>query len=105
LGIEPHGESPSTEEPVSAPGGQTEAAEPPVSARLIVTEHEGQRWVFPVDEVAGIHRVGVDRLADVPATVAKSPKSFSRAVFVWERRSVGYLAEDRLFESLRGSIQ
>ncbi len=68
----------------------------------MVTEHGSQRWVSPVDEVAGIHRVSVDRLADLPATVAKNPKRFSRAVFDWEGKRVGYLAEDRVFDSLQG---
>ena len=83
----------------------SEAEEPPSPGRLLVTEHQGQRWVFAVDEVAGIQRVGVDRLNDVPSTVANSPKRFSRAVFVWEEKSVGYLDEDRLFASLKGSTE
>ncbi|MEA1950861.1 MAG: chemotaxis protein CheW, partial [Planctomycetota bacterium] len=79
--------------------------EPLSSARLLVTEHAAQRWVFPVDEVVGIHRIGLDQLTDVPSTVANSPGSFSRAVLAWQRGSVGVLDADRLFESLQGSIQ
>ena len=41
----------------------------------------------------------------LPATVAKNPKRFSRAVFDWRGRSVGYLAEDRVFDSLQGSFR
>ena len=81
-----------------------ERPEPGSSGRLLVAEHRGQRWVFSVGEVAGIHRIAVDRFTDLPSTVANSPERFSRAVFTWEERSVGYLAEDRLFESLEGSV-
>ena len=30
--------------------------------RLLVTEHGSHRWVFPVDEVAGVHRVPADTM-------------------------------------------
>ncbi|MBN2290835.1 MAG: chemotaxis protein CheW [Pirellulales bacterium] len=80
-------------------------AEYTTSARFLVTEHTGERWVFSVDEVAGIQRIGLDQLTDVPSTVANSPSSFSKAVFTWQHNSVGVLDCDRLFESLQGSIQ
>ena len=84
------------------PGKENRGAS--ATSRLVVVEYHRQTWVFPVDEVAGIHRVGVDKLGNVPATVAIGPKRFSRAVFAWEGRKVGYLAEDRLFQTLEGSI-
>jgi chemotaxis-related protein WspD len=76
----------------------TGAAQP--AGRLLVAEARQQRWAFAVDEVAGVYRIGVDRMANVPSTVANSLKRFSRAVFTWEGRSVGCLDEDRLFDSL-----
>jgi chemotaxis-related protein WspD len=100
LGIEPGDEAPAENSSHHA-----QECELSSTGRLLVTEHGSQRWVFPVDEVAGIHRVGVDRLADLPATVAKNPKRFSRAVFDWDGKSVGYLAEDRVFDSLQGSLR
>jgi chemotaxis-related protein WspD len=93
----------SKEEGPSVVGSKAERARS--SGRLLVTERRGQRWVFSVGEVAGIHRIAVDRFTDLPSTVADSPKTFSRAVFTWEGRSVGYLADDRLFESLEGSVR
>jgi chemotaxis-related protein WspD len=74
------------------------------TSRLLVVEYNQQTWVFPVDEVAGVWRVGVDKLGNVPATVAIGPKRFSRAVFAWEGKKVGYLADDRLLQSLEGSV-
>ncbi|MHC4400144.1 MAG: chemotaxis protein CheW [Planctomycetota bacterium] len=81
----------------------SEAANVPTN-RLLVAKHRQKQWVFAVDEVADVHRVGVDRLSNVPSTVAKSPRRFSRAVFEWDGKRVGYLTDDRLFESLEGSI-
>ncbi len=79
------------------------------NASLLVTEHAAVRWVFPVDEVAGIYRVSADQLSGVPSTVANSPSSFSKAVFAWQygnkKVKVGVVDECRLFESLQGSIQ
>ncbi len=91
---------------IDAAGGLPEKESPGASAtsRLLVVDYRGQTWVFPVDEVAGVHRVGVDKLGNVPATVAIGPKRFSRAVFVWEGKKVGYLADDRLLQSMEGSI-
>ena len=100
LGIEPGNDTSSESPSHHAP----ERALSP-TGRLLVTAHGSRRWVFPVDEVAGIHRVGVDRLAEPPATVAKNPKRFARAVFDWDGKSVGYLAEDRIFDSLQGSLR
>jgi chemotaxis-related protein WspD len=98
-GAAPH-ELVSTLEATTASG--THASQP--TGRLLVVESQQQRWAFAVDGVAGVFRVGVDQMGNVPSTVANSLKRFSRAVFTWEGRSVGCLAEDRLFDSLKGSI-
>jgi chemotaxis-related protein WspD len=87
-----------------APDGDGSAESPSSTARLLVAEYAAQRWALSVDEVAGVYRVGVGQLADVPSTVANSSRRFSRAVLRWEDRSVGYLADDRLFGALGGSI-
>jgi chemotaxis-related protein WspD len=72
--------------------------------RLLIAESKGGRWAFAVDEVAGVHRVGTDQLGNVPSTVSKSAGRFAKAVFNWDGKSVGRLADDRLFASLKGSI-
>ena len=72
--------------------------------RLLVCERNGQRWAFAVDEVAGVQRVAVDRLGNVPSTIAKSVKRLAKAVFRWEEKSVGRLDVDRIFASLEESI-
>lgn len=74
------------------------------SCRLLVCEKSGQRWAFVVDEVAGVQRVAIDRLGNVPSTIAKSVKRLIKAVFRWEEKSVGRLNVDRIFASLEESI-
>ncbi|NBP88595.1 MAG: chemotaxis protein [Planctomycetia bacterium] len=78
------------------------------SARLLVATHtEGRttrRWAFPVDEVAGVHRVVDDELRDVPSTLGKPGQRFSRALFTWHEHVVSLLAADRLFSGLHDQI-
>jgi chemotaxis-related protein WspD len=66
-------------------------------SRLLVCEREGQRWAFAVDEVTGVQRVVIDRLGNVPSTIAKSVKKLVKAVFHFEEKSVGRLDVDRVF--------
>ena len=70
--------------------------------RLVVIRKDSDTWAFPAEEVAGVHRVAVDRLQKVPSTLSSPTGSFSRAVFAWgEGRSVDVLDEGRLFAALR----
>jgi chemotaxis-related protein WspD len=72
--------------------------------RLLVVNWEGQRLVFPVDEVHGIHRFQSRELKAPPATVAKSAVSFSRGVLSWQQKSVGFLDAPTLFTALDRSL-
>jgi chemotaxis-related protein WspD len=73
-------------------------------ARLLVAERDGDRWVFPVDEVDQVHRFAPAELTPVPATVGRSLARLSRGVFHWGGRSIGYLDDGRLFETLRARL-
>ena len=84
---------------VNAPGKRS--GSPP---RLLVAHHNRTRWVFPVDEVEGIHRVPETSLEDLPHTVAKSPRFYCRAIFSHHGRRVGLLAEPRLCDALERII-
>jgi chemotaxis-related protein WspD len=73
--------------------------------RWIVTEREGQRWVFPVDAVDQVYRFPAGDLTAVPATVARAGGRLSRGVFTWKDRPIGYLDDERLFQTLRTRIR
>jgi chemotaxis-related protein WspD len=72
--------------------------------RFIVAGLEGSTFVFPADEVGGIHRFRTDALTEVPATLAKARTAFTRAIFHWQSKSVGLLDEQSLFGALDRSL-
>jgi chemotaxis-related protein WspD len=73
--------------------------------RLLVAEAGGARWVFPVDEVHDIEHFRRADLGNLPATVAAGSAVYTRGVFRWRERAVGYLDPDRLFAALRRSFR
>jgi len=80
----------------------------PPAARLLVVERRGDRgadrWVFRVDEVAGLHRVTARTLRDVPATVSGTNARATTALFSWKEKMVGLLDEARLLDGLQRRI-
>jgi chemotaxis-related protein WspD len=72
--------------------------------RLLVARWDGQRIAFPVDEVHGIYRFESQQLKSPPATLTKSAQSYSKGVFDWRQRTVGYLDAEVLFSSLNRSL-
>jgi chemotaxis-related protein WspD len=61
--------------------------------------------VCPVDEVHGIHRFQSRELQEVPTTIVKAAVSYSKAILLWNKNSVGLLDEERLFSWLKRSIE
>ena len=72
--------------------------------RMLAIKREDQNWIFPVDEVYGIFKCDIMHLQNVPVTITKSKANFLKGVFAWEGKSVGYLDEDLLFQSLQRSV-
>jgi chemotaxis-related protein WspD len=72
--------------------------------RLLVTSRNGERLVFPVDEVQGVHRFDPSQLGEAPATVARATSTYTRAMLQWQEKSVGVLDEERLFQSLKRTL-
>jgi chemotaxis-related protein WspD len=78
-------------------------------SRLLVVERQGRhgpdRWVFPVDQVAGVVRVGQATLRAVPATVSQSGARYCQALFDWHELIVGILDETRFLDALHGHVR
>ena len=72
--------------------------------RLLVAKWDGHRFVFPADEVRGIHRFQMLELQEPPATLAKSRLSYTQGILYWQDRTVGLLDADLLFSSLNRSL-
>ena len=81
------------------------AIRPRHAATLIVVRRDGDRWVFPVDEVDQVYRFSGRELSGAPATLARSAGRLTQGVFVWRERAIGYLDDTRLFQALRARIR
>jgi hypothetical protein len=78
-------------------------AEAPTAARLLVVERAdgaGGRWVFGVDEVAGVQQVVRSTMRSVPSTVSQSNARMCQALFDWQDRTVGLIDDARLLDGL-----
>jgi len=73
--------------------------------RMIVVNKDDKRWVFPVDEIHGIHRVHPQTFQNVPVTVAKSKTTFTRYLFDWGKVSVALLDDELLLYKLTRGMQ
>jgi chemotaxis-related protein WspD len=72
--------------------------------RLLVAKWNEHSFVFPADEVRGIHRFQALELREPPSTLANSKLSHTRGVFSWQGRTVGLLDAELLFSSLNRSL-
>lgn len=75
-----------------------------VSGRMVVVEKQGSRWVFPVDEIYGIHRIHLDELGQVPTTISKVPDTYTKGVITWQSQKVSFLDDELLFYSLNKKV-
>ncbi len=85
------------EEPVKAKGR-------PATARMAVVDGPGGRFVFPVDEMAGAHRLTEGERRPAPATVSRAPSHLCGGVFAHGEALVGILEEEPFFLALLRSI-
>jgi chemotaxis-related protein WspD len=72
--------------------------------RMVVASREGSRFVFPVEEVHGIHWFHPSELKVIPSTVAKAQATYIKGILLWQNRSVGCLDDQLLFDMLDGSL-
>ena len=87
---------------------QSENAEqknsPLVYPRLVVVEKEGNRWVFPVDEVSGIQHFESSDLMNLPVTAMKATPMHMTGIFHRDNKSIGYLDHETFFHALKRSV-
>ncbi|MBN1664467.1 MAG: chemotaxis protein CheW [Deltaproteobacteria bacterium] len=75
-----------------------------VYERMIVVCREGNRFVFPVDEIFGVHRISPEDMRDVPATLSRSTRVLTQGIFALDGRNVGLLDEDQFFPAMTRSL-
>lgn len=71
---------------------------------LLVLEGGGGRLAFPADEVQGVCRFSRRDLRPPPETVARARRVFTRGIFEWRDRAVGYLDGDAVWFHLERSL-
>lgn len=71
---------------------------------MVVVEHEGQVLVFPVDDVAGVHRFDAASVASVPTTLAHAATQYTQGLLDWRGHKVGLLDHGLLFYALNRSM-
>jgi len=69
--------------------------------RMVVIDRDGERYVFPVDEILGIYRISLSDLKEPPVTLSKSPATIIDGVFELNQKRVGLLGEDKLINALK----
>jgi chemotaxis-related protein WspD len=64
-----------------------------------------ESWLFPVEELLGVHRLARSQMRSISSSLANPEVSFSQAILSWNDRSVGFLDEQRVFAALRSTGQ
>lgn len=72
--------------------------------RMLILHERSEQWVFPVEQVLGVHRLPSTDLRPVPSTFGKVA-AFSQATFTWRGHTVGYLDEARFLSALRSACK
>ena len=74
------------------------------SARLVVVENERERWVFPANEVSGVFHFLPKEIQTVPTRLTDDEALPIKGIVSWQERSVSYVDEKVLFNTLKGRI-
>jgi len=72
--------------------------------RMVVISRPGERFVFEVDEVLGVHRFAPKELQKTPATIAKSPLVIISGIFDLEENKIGLLDEQLLMQAFSAAL-
>lgn len=73
--------------------------------RMIAIAQNKELWVFPVDEVEGIHLWNVAMLENAPVNVSKSASNYLKGIISIKNKSIGLLDEELIFYSLKRGVQ
>jgi len=75
-----------------------------VYKRMVVVARDNNRFVFDADEVMGIARLQHEDMQTAPSTLSKYANAITSGVFNINNKNVGYLDENKFFESLSRSL-
>jgi chemotaxis-related protein WspD len=86
-------------------GSEKSSSKRAIYRRMVVAGCHGSRFVFPVEEVHGIHWFNPNELKEVPSTVTKAQTAYFRGILIWQNKSVGCLDDRLLFNMLNESLK
>jgi chemotaxis-related protein WspD len=72
----------------------------PRTARFLVARRAGHDWVFPVDQVEGMHDVTDQEIEPLPATLTNVAVVYTQGLFRTGGKTVATIDENLLFDTL-----
>ena len=82
----------------------TEKTDAKTYKRLIVVINDGDKYVFPVNEISGFFRYSVSDITPVPSTVSEGKKELLHGVIKVNKRQVAALDIEKICQSLRMAV-
>ena len=89
---------------IEASHQQNQQSSSVIYQRMLAIQSDDEFWIFPVDEVYGIHRYDPNNVENVPVTVSKSTANYITGVVTWNNMNIGILDEELLLYSLKRSL-
>ena len=80
--------------------GEEAAASRSRTARFLVAHRAGEDWVFPVDQVEGMHDVTEQDIEPLPVTLTNVGVIYTHGLFHSRRKTVAIIDENVLFGAL-----
>jgi chemotaxis-related protein WspD len=74
------------------------------TARFLVARQGQLDWVFPVDQVDGMHEVATEAIEGLPATLERVEVAYTRGLFRGGDKTIAVIDEDLLFASITRRI-
>ena len=80
--------------------GEETAAHRPRTARFLVARRAGEDWVFPVDQVDGMHDVIEREIEPLPVTLTNVDVTYTQSLFHYGEKTVAIIDENLLYGAL-----
>lgn len=73
--------------------------------RFVVLEKGNFTWVFPVDEILDIYKYDIKKTMNIPLNVSNASATYTKTVFQFQDRIVGYLDDELIISALKRRLQ
>jgi chemotaxis-related protein WspD len=77
---------------------------PTAYPRFLVIEQDGYRWVFPVDEIDGVHSFQSDTITTSPPTITHATETYTKGILTRRDRTISIIDEELLFYRLNHKL-